>query len=490
MRSSPTSFAISTDFFQQHLSEIHYRNFIHCPATLPVVEVAKSMRQHRQSAVLIEDSKGSFQGIFTDKDLRNRVVAEGRSLETPVFEVMSQPLATIGYRETIFEALLRMNQRGMMHLAVVNDSNQVIGLVRYHRLIGKGFSPFYLVQEIEKTTSVTRLTELHRMIPAVVTALLEGKTPVRKVSGLISLFADSVAEQLLQRALEEEEFGPAPVPFVFLGMGSEGRQEQTLKTDQDNAIVFADVPDSELEATQQYFLRLGEWVCSRLDQIGYDYCKGNVMAQNPQWCQPLSKWRDYFRHWVLTPEPQAVLEASIFFDFRPIFGDPRIAEQLRLHLQELLHERQAKLFLLHMARNAGNMPVPLNWLGKLSLERRGPHAQTFDLKKAMTPIVDYARLLCLEQRNDANSTMDRLDWLLGQELLSSEEYSEVMEAYVFLLRLRLSHQIQRIRQGESPENHLNPKECTPLDQKLIVETLQIAKSCQSRLRSRFAPMDR
>jgi CBS domain-containing protein len=490
MSHAPAVQTVSANFFQQPLSEVHYRHFISCPPDTSASAAARLMREHQQSAILVEDDKGDFQGIFTDKDIRNRILAANVDPNVPVKEVMSSPLATIRYDETIFEALFFMNRKGYMHLAVINDEGRVIGLIRYHRLIAKGFSPFYMLQEIEKTTSVNRLKELHEQIPSVVTTLLEGRTSVRRVAGLVSLFADAVLEQLLQRAVEEADLGAPPCRFVFMAMGSEGRQEQTLKTDQDNAIIFEDVPPEEFEATQLYFLRLGEWVCTRLDRIGYTLCHGNIMAMNPKWCQPVSRWKEYFTHWILRPEPQAMLEASIFFDFRPEFGDFSLTNELREHLFQQLNDRRAKLFYLHMTRNAQNMAVPLNWLGRLSLERKGEHAHTFDLKKAMTPFVDFARLKCLDSRIVASSTLDRLERLREEGILKEEEFQEMYESYRFLLRLRFTHQVRLIKAGKPPENYLNPEECSPLDQKMIVETLNVAKQCQSRLRSQFAPMDR
>ena len=469
-------------YYQQPLSEMLRGEVPTCSITTPVADAARLMQRQQSSAILVEGGEAGFQGIFTDKDLRNRIVAAGLPLDTPVGDVMSAPLFAISETKTVFDALLVMNLHNVMHLGISDAQGKVCGLVRHHALIAQGYSQFYLLRSLEAARSVEEMAALQQQIPEVVSTLIETGMPVLSITRLISLFADTVLETLLRQALQE--FGPPPVPFVFLTMGSEGRQEQTLKTDQDNAIVFADVPDDQLASVQDWFLRFGEAICSRLDQVGYRLCEGNVMAQNPLWCQPLAVWKGYFQKWVETPEPLAIMRSTIFFDFRAAHGSVELATALRQHLWSLLNDRN-RLFLYHLAQNAQQMQPPLNWWGGLALEKGGERDHTFDLKKAMTPIVDGARFFSLQQHLDLTNTSDRLDRLRETQALRPDDHKLLQEGYEFLMRLRLRHQVNRLREGKAPENHLDPRECNPVEQKLITDILGASKKALNLMRRQF-----
>lgn len=469
-------------YYQQPLREVLRSEVPECAPETPVLEAARLMQQSQSSAILIRGGASGFQGIFTDKDLRNRVVAGGLPLETPVSDVMSTPLSAISESKTVFDALLTMNLNNVMHLGVTDAQGQVRGLVRHHALIAQGYSQFYLLRALESAQSVEEMAALQQQIPEVVSTLLEAGMPVLSITQLISLFADTVLETLLKQALKE--MGEPPANFVFLTLGSEGRQEQTLKTDQDNAILFEDVPKERLGEVQSWFLEFGEKVCTRLDRVGYALCEGNVMARNPQWCQPLSIWKGYFQQWIETPEPVAVIRATIFFDFRASHGKTALAEELQEHLWTLLHERN-QLFLFHLSRAAQQMQPPLSWWGGLALEKGGAHDHTFDVKKAMTPVVDGARFFSLKNHLASTNTSERLDRLLEAGELHPEDHRMLQEGYEFLMRLRLRHQVEKIREGLPADNHLDPRECSPVEQKLLTNILGASKKALSMMRRQF-----
>jgi CBS domain-containing protein len=281
-----------------------------------------------------------------------------------------------------------------------------------------------------------------------------------------------------------DELGPPPVPFVFMIMGSEGRQEQTLKTDQDNAIVYQDPNPSTAEAVGRYFLSFGEMACNLLNEAGYDFCSGNVMAKNPKWCQPLSQWRTYFSDWIHAAEAEDLLQASIFFDFRRGFGDESLIEQLRKHLFASLEGWSG--FFRHMTENALNFKPPLGFFRNFVVESKGRHRNAFDIKSAMTPIVDFARAYALKNNIEETNTLERLDQLRIRKILSLQEYDELEKAYSFLMQLRFVRQITAIMEDNSrPDNYINPKKLTRIEQTMLKEIFKRVEKFQVKMNFDF-----
>jgi CBS domain-containing protein len=281
-----------------------------------------------------------------------------------------------------------------------------------------------------------------------------------------------------------DEMGPPPVPFVFMIMGSEGRQEQTLKTDQDNAIVYQDPNPTAAEAVGRYFLTFGEMACNLLNEAGYDFCSGNVMAKNPQWCQPLSQWQTYFSDWIHAAEAEDLLQASIFFDFRRGFGDESLIDQLRKHLFASLTGWSG--FFRHMTENALNFKPPLGFFRNFVVESKGRHRNAFDVKSAMTPIVDFARVYALKNNIEETNTLERLDQLRIRKIISLQEYEELEKAYSFLMQLRFVRQITAIMDDNSkPDNYINPKKLTRIEQTMLKEIFKRVEKFQVKMNFDF-----
>jgi CBS domain-containing protein len=259
-------------------------------------------------------------------------------------------------------------------------------------------------------------------------------------------------------------------------MGSEGRAEQTLKTDQDNAIIFDDVSEADYPAVSPYFLDLGSQVCKRLNQVGYSYCPGDVMAQNPNWCRPLSVWMKYFLKWIYAAEPEDLLQAVIFFDFRHGYGDSQLVEALRSHLFGAIGQWAG--FLRYMVENAMYFKPPLGFFRNFVVESKGEHRDSLDLKNAMTPIVDFARIYALKNGIHATNTLERLEQLHIKKILSRQEYEEIEKAYSFLMQLRIVRQLTARNQ---PDNFINPKRMTRIEQTTLKEIFKRIGNFQTKM---------
>ncbi len=334
-----------------------------------------------------------------------------------------------------------------------------------------------LIREINQAASIEEVIGKHSQLPRLIHSMITSGTKIRTVTWLVSAFADAILTKLLDLAIKE--LGPPPTPFAFLCFGSEGRNEQTLKTDQDNAIVYMD-SDRDNDLAQDYFLKLGEKVCLWLDQAGYDLCLGGIMAKNPKWCQPLSIWKKYFSDWLHTNEPEHILHSTIFFDFRFSYGDRSIADALHDHLFQTLEGKVN--FFRSMTQSSMNFKPPIGLFGNFQLTSDEEHKNCLDIKKAITPIVDYARLFSLHNDIREISTQDRIYQLYLKKVLSRDDYNEIEQMYSFLMQVRFMGQIDAvIQQKIPPHNFINPKQLSTIERKMLKEVLVKIKDMQGKL---------
>lgn len=336
-----------------------------------------------------------------------------------------------------------------------------------------------LIREINQAKKVEEIIGKHSQLPRLIHSMLTSGTKIRTVTWLITAFSDAILNRLLTFATAE--LGPAPTPFAFVTLGSEGRKEQTLKTDQDNAIIFKDPEEGQtIEMLQPYFLKLGEKVCTWLDQSGFDFCQGGIMAKNPEWCQPLSVWKNYFSNWIHAASPEDLLHTSIFFDFRFAYGERQITDELTAHLIKSLSNWTG--FFRNMVENAIYFNPPIGFFGNFVVRTKEPHKNCLDVKMAGIPIVDFARIYSLKHQINETSTQDRLYQLYAKRILSRDEYNELDQAYSFLMQIRFMRQIQAIiGKNLKPDNYINPKHLSSIEKKMLKEVLKKIKSFQDKL---------
>jgi len=418
-------------------------------------------------------------GIITDHDLRERVLAQGLDPQRPVYEMMSSPLVAVPESALIFEAMLLMQEKKIRHLAVKNHSGKIVGLISDEQLIQvQRSSSAYLLQEIHDAEFIEDIIATHNRLPRMVKALIDSGAHSKNICRIISSVADAIVERLIRFALEE--LGPPPAAFAFVTLGSEGREEQTLMTDQDNAIIYGDILDPDLrKRAGEYFPLLAEKVCLWLDQCGYKLCPGNIMAKNPQWCQPLSGWKKHFSRWIDAASPQDLLEVNIFFDFRCVYGDKAFTAQLRTFIDDLLKDRP--VFFQFMARNALLYKPPIGFFGNIVVESSGHNPSTFDIKESIKPIVNFARLYALKNNIADTNTQDRLYRLLVKDTLTEANYREMVKVYDYLMQMRFKHQALELSENRQPDNFINPKQLTDLEHTLLKNAFSQINNFQKRI---------
>ncbi len=450
-----------------------------------IQKAASKMSEHRVGSVLIEscNSPGEIVGIITDRDLREKVVSKGLDYRLPVNKIMSSPVQSVPYNAICFDILVKMMSTGIHHLAVEKDG-KIIGVITSNDIVAlQGHSPYYFLKEIGKQKTIRGLYPLAQKLPDIIKNLIKEGAKAGNITRITAILNDHIVSRML--TLLEEEMGAPPVGYCWLLMGSEGRREQTFKTDQDNAIVYWDPEDERLaKESREYFSEFAKKAIDHLVNCGYPPCPGNIMASNPKWCQSLSVWEEYFNRWISTPEPEEVLHASIFFDFRGAYGHMAIATTLKDFLIE--KTQQDKVYLWHMARETVSAGVPLSFFRNFIVEKTGEHKNKLDIKKhGITPFVNFSRIMALNWGIRETNTMQRLQLLYDNGYIADDLWKTATEAYEFVMQLRLLHQLNQIEEGILPDNYINPGELTDLEKRMLKDAFRVIERLHRALESTF-----
>lgn len=457
------------------VSELALHPVVRCPESCTIADAARRMSEAKTDTLVALDREGRPTGILTDLDLRERVVAAGADPGAPLETVLSAPVVVIRGDAVGYQAVEAMLGRGIHHLVVVDPQGRATAVLADRDLLVHGSAaPILLVRRIEHATSVDELAAARRAYPTTLLYLLESGAGARAALAILAEANDRVQRCLIE--LAQGELGRAPLPFAWLVMGSEGRRTQTLRTDQDNGIVWTGVD----ERAAEYFAGLGRWMVDALERTGLPRCAGDVMATNPLWRGPVEAWRERFELWLREPEPEALLRSLIAFDLRAAAGDEGIGEGLRAWLME--RTPQARLLLIHCAREALRRAPPLGPLGRLRLDRSG----AFDAKlDAIGIIVDCARLFALERGVLATNTLDRLSAAAAAGVLPTEDAQAAAAAYDALQVMRLRRQTAQAASGIAPTNQLVPRELGRADRVALREHLVSIRRLQDGIADRY-----
>jgi len=458
-----------------------------CGPATSAAAAAALMTSRGVGSVAIVNDAGSPIGIVTDRDLRARVLAGGRPATSSVADVMSSPLCCIERARPAFEALIEMTRRGFHHLGVL-DSGRLVGVVSSHDIILlQGAHPVALVQEIEGQADLDRLAAVATRVQPVVKWLADAGATAHDIGGIVAELNDRMVRRalaLVVDGLEAQGAGRPPLGYAWLAAGSEGRREQTLKTDQDNGLVYADPRPDQANSAATYFRSLAAGMGDALVRLGFPACAGGFMASNERWCQPERVWRGYFDTWMETPNPEQILRASIFFDLRPIGGD----EALGSHLWDFICDRAPEhaLFLSHLARAALERRVPLGLFGGFIVERSGAHKDTIDLKaRGVFPMTQAMRAYALSIGARETNTVDRLLAAGRHDLFSPDEVEDLRDSYEVISRLRLDHQLACVDAGRAPDNHVDPTTLRKSDRVLLKQAFKALGWLERRIADRF-----
>lgn len=468
------------------VGELARRNVISAPWDLSIQEASSIMSRRSIGSLVITGPDAVPAGIITDKDLRDKVITAGRDIKETVGSIMSTTLVTADTREYCFEAILKMMRHNVHHLFVVEDG-RVIGIISNHDIMMlQGTSPITVARDIESRQTVDELAGITKNANQLIALLLKEGIKATSLAKIISEINDRVLKKILEIA--ETKYGRPPLPYCWIALGSEGRKEQTFKTDQDNAIIFGDAAsDEQKELMLEFLPGFTAFVNDSLVKCGFPPCPGGYMASNVHWSQSLAVWKKYFSSWIRTPSAPALLSSLIFFDFRPIHGDFGLAEELRNYLAAAAEED--RVFLGSMANTIIKNRPPIGFMKSFIVEKSGEHKNQLDLKiKGIAMVVDLVRLFALERGVRETATVDRIGALKDRHTIVMEFADEIIQAFEFMMLRRIQHQFEQLEQGIEPDNFIDPGSLSNMDKRLMRDAFHLISRLQDMIIERYKAM--
>ena len=436
--------------FFRPVKDFCQRSVVTCGPDEALVDVVRIMREKNISSVVVCENK-SPSGIMTDRDLRNKVVAAGADPSTlTVRAIMNSPLSVIGENDLVYEALYRMSREKIHRLALVDGKGKLSGIITVSDILRlQSHSPQQLVLAIENARDFQELKGVYARIQNLVLHLSGTGTNTRDVVRMIAHLNDQILLRLIA-LMRQDRFSDLPERFAFVVLGSEGRGEQTLLTDQDNAIIYGDqLGPGEIIKIEEF----SQVLIDSLIAIGIPPCAGGIMANNKEWRRSLGKWSDQLDPWLQAPSPNHVLSCGTFVDIRTIYGDPSFEEELKTQVYQ--HVQKDKLFLMRMVENTLRFAPPLGWFGKIRGEKDGEHSGMLEIKKAgIFAISEGVKALAIQAGKLEGSTHQRLEALVKDKVVNKKMAATVAESFDFLVLMRLRGQIEALRAGRQPDNYI------------------------------------
>jgi CBS domain-containing protein len=458
------------ELFSVRASDLIDRPLVTCDPGESVAEAARRMRDQQVSSLVV---RARPPGLVTASDLRDRVLAAGRSGETPVEVVMTVPLQTMPAEATLGEVLVSMVERGIHHLPLVKEG-QLVGIITDTDLLRhESRHPLFVRRQLDRAAEPAGLAAYAGEVTAAAVRLVGAGSP----AGDVTRFVASAHDALYARVARDGEavLGPPPCPYALLVLGSGARGEPTLRTDQDHALVLADDPPAD---AGEWFAALAEHLTATLERCGLPRCPGGVVATNPDRCLSRRAWQQQFGSWIQEPEEEALLDAAICFDFRQVHGDLDAEQALRPVIRRAAGNRR---FLGRLARAALRRRPPLGFLRRL----RGDYHGRVDLKAHGTaPIVDLARLLALEAGSAEIPTVARLRVATERGTIGRTA-ADLAAAFEYLQEVRLRHQAAQVKAGAVPDDLIALAALGPLERRWLKDAFHLLHTCQESVRITF-----
>lgn len=461
------------------ISHIMTRQLVQASPSERVQTIAMRMTEARVSSILILEEE-SLLGIVTDRDLRSRILALGGSAQAVVADIMTQSPVTLSPDALVMQAQTLMSESNIHHLPIVEETGKVVGMLTAADLLRhQELSPLLFINQIHRQTSVESLARICQQWPTLIINLIVTDMKPADIGKVLATVSDNLTKRLIELAVMA--LGEAPMDFQFLVFGSQARQDQSLGSDQDNGLMLEREPD-ETEAA--YFADLSEFVCKGLASCGIRLCPGNIMASNPQWRKTQQGWQQAFAQWIKSAAPSALLHASIFFDIRCVFGDDAPVKRLIKGMQ--VEVAQNSMFLATLTRTAIATKPPLGFFRHFLLESSGEHKHQLDLKhQGLALINDLGRLYGLSCKVYRESTLERIEQAIREQLISVDTARNLMDAWDHLNGLRLEAQSRHWQVSGTASAYLDPKKLSPLERKHLKTTFSIISDVQDIAQQRF-----
>jgi len=441
-------------------------------------EAAQLMSRENVSSVLVMKD-GQLAGIATDKDLRQRVLAVDLDPGSAIERVMTANPRTLSADADVDAALLMMMRQNYHHLPIM-DAEKPLGLVTAGDILrAQSEHPLRLVRDIYKKKSIDDLVVLSGRLPSLFVRLVNLGRDVEQIGCMVTHITDAFTVRLLQ--LAEAELGAPPMAYAWVVFGSQAREEQTAKTDQDNGIILE---RRATESEARYFSKLADYVCDALDKLGYEYCPGEIMALNVKWRVSLAKWKRHFDRWIDEPTPKSVMHSSIFFDMRCVHGSSELVEELLEYA--VGRAKRNRIFRRFMAANVMTHRPPIGFFRRFVQEDDGSHSEGLNLKhRGIVPITDLVRMRALEAGVSAANTFGRLEQVVAAGVMNEGDASSLRDALILINRIRLNYQAEQLAAGQSPSNFVPTEELSPLMRRNLKAAFMLVVEAQNALSVRY-----
>ncbi len=453
------------------------RNPIVCSPDLPVRKAVARMHDNNVGSIVITDDNRLPKGIFTLRDLRTLVAEERAPLDTPIGQMMTPDPCCLTAQADAFEAAMKMAEHHFSHVCVTDDEGHLIGMVSERDLFSlQRVDLVSLARTIGTATHLRTLVSLRTDVSRLVDAMLAHGADSGQVVKIITTLNDVTVRRVLELNLRKNDPG---IPFTWLTFGSEGRQEQTLLTDQDNGILFV-TPDGMTEdQAREKLLPFAGTVNKELAECGFTLCEGNIMASNPKLCLSGDEWDEWFLRFIDASTPQNLVYSSIFLDMRAIFGD---REPLQKLLDNVLTRiRKNALFQKMLAGNAITRKPPLTMFRNFRYAPDGDR-KSLDLKRqGLAPFVEAARVFALANGVAEANTLERMDRLAKNGVFDPKDANAWKEAYSLIQAIRMRSHQEQLNRDEPLSNYINPDDLNPLDRRILRESFRQAQRLQQKL---------
>lgn len=452
-------------------ASLHPPLFVGAATTLQ--SAVEQMKQHGTSYVLVRRDDGKV-GIFTGRDVREKSVLMGLDSSTPIAGIASYDLASLDREDFLFNALVMMTERAIRHV-VVTDGRDIVGVFEQADLLRYvGDSSFAIANRVERASTVAELEQAGRAIPRLIAALHGRGVKPRYIARVVT----DLNRRIFRRLFEQVVPADIRAEACLMVMGSEGRAEQLLPTDQDNAVIFGSPPDrARTDAPLQAFSQA-------LCKMGYPPCPGNVMVSNPAWAREQAAYRRDLAHWLFDGKPEGLLNLAIFYDAAAVAGDEKLLKGLKEDLFDLLQREGTHVG--YFAKATLQFPLPLGFLGRFVVEKAPPHAGQLDIKKGgLFPIVHGVRSLALEHAIRETNTISRIQTLASEGSFTDSFAADLIEAFDFMSMLRLRAQLERPQTGTATDNYIAPASLSKLERGLLLASLKVVDELRKSLRYHF-----
>ncbi|WP_367754338.1 DUF294 nucleotidyltransferase-like domain-containing protein [Flavobacterium sp. WC2430] len=459
------------------------KKLVSCSASTTAKTIAETMTKKNVGAILVVENSLPI-GIITDKDLRNKIVTGAFPITTTANVIMTTPVITYPKKMTVTQAQMAMMKSNISHLCITKDgtaNTKAVGILSKHDVMVEiGNNPAVLIKAVKRAKKFKQIKPIRANIMQLLQGYLDQNIPMTLTSKIITELNDVCIKQVIAIALKKMKTTP-PVKFAWLAMGSQGRSEQLLHTDQDNALMYEDVPEELSAETKSYFLELATHVNKGLFDIGYDYCPAEMMASNPKWCLSLSEYKDLVYHWITNPGKNEVLLSFIFFDYSLSYGDKELVNNLSDFIFENI--KANPVFYIHLVSGALQSPSPTGFFRQLLVEQDGEHKDFFDIKRrALMPLADAARVLILSHSvKSISNSPERFEKLADLEPQNKELYLACSYSYKALLKFRTKQGLLHHDSGQ----FIALETLTKLEKIKLKRTFKTIKELQELITIRF-----